>query len=183
MSRIGRAPISLPNNVEVTLGEGNLVTVKGPKGTLTQKLSEKMTLTQEGNVIHVTRPNDEKENRALHGLTRTLLNNMVVGVTEGYKKELDVNGVGYRVQKQGKNLVMNLGYSHQVIVPEIDGITIECPSANKIVILGSDKQKVGQFAAEVREKRPPEPYKGKGIRYTGEFVRHKEGKAGKGAKK
>lgn len=183
MSRIGRAPISLPNNVEVTLGEGNLVTVKGPKGTLTQKLSEKMTLTQEGNVIHVTRPNDEKENRALHGLTRTLLNNMVVGVTEGYKKELDVNGVGYRVQKQGKNLVMNLGYSHQVIVPEVDGITIECPSANKIVILGPDKQKVGQFAAEVREKRPPEPYKGKGIRYTGEFVRHKEGKAGKGAKK
>lgn len=183
MSRIGRAPISLPNNVEVTLGEGNLVTVKGPKGTLTQKLSEKMTLTQEGNVIHVTRPSDEKENRALHGLTRTLLNNMVVGVTEGYKKELDVNGVGYRVQKQGKNLVMNLGYSHQVIVPEVDGITIECPSANKIVILGPDKQKVGQFAAEVREKRPPEPYKGKGIRYTGEFVRHKEGKAGKGAKK
>lgn len=183
MSRIGRMPISLPSNVEVTVGEGNLVTVKGPKGTLTQKLSEKMTLTREDNVIHVTRPNDEKENRALHGLTRTLLNNMVVGVTEGYKKELDVNGVGYRVQKQGKNLVMNLGYSHQVIVPEIDGITIECPSANKIVILGSDKQKVGQFAAEVREKRPPEPYKGKGIRYTGEFVRHKEGKAGKGAKK
>lgn len=183
MSRIGRMPISLPSNVEVTVGEGNLVTVKGPKGTLTQKLSEKMTLTREDNVIHVTRPNDEKENRALHGLTRTLLNNMVVGVTEGYKKELDVNGVGYRVQKQGKNLVMNLGYSHQVIVPEVDGITIECPSANKIVILGPDKQKVGQFAAEVREKRPPEPYKGKGIRYTGEFVRHKEGKAGKGAKK
>lgn len=132
MSRIGRAPISLPNNVEVTLGEGNLVTVKGPKGTLTQKLSEKMTLTQEGNVIHVTRPNDEKENRALHGLTRTLLNNMVVGVTEGYKKELDVNGVGYRVAKEGKKLTMNIGYSHPVVMEETDGITIEVPSPNKI---------------------------------------------------
>ena len=163
MSRIGRAPISLPNNVEVTLGEGNLVTVKGPKGTLTQKLSEKMTLTQEGNVIHVTRPNDEKENRALHGLTRTLLNNMVVGVTEGYKKELDVNGVGYRVAKEGKKLNMNIGYSHPVVMEEIDGITIEVPSPNKIIINGIDKQKVGQFAAEVRGKRPPEPYKGKGI--------------------
>lgn len=178
MSRIGRAPISLPNNVEVTLGEGNLVTVKGPKGTLTQKLSEKMTLTQEGNVIHVTRPNDEKENRALHGLTRTLLNNMVVGVTEGYKKELDVNGVGYRVAKEGTNLVMNLGYSHQVIVPEIPGITIEVPGPNKIIIHGCDKQAVGQFAAEVREKRPPEPYKGKGIKYTDEVIRRKEGKTG-----
>ena len=178
MSRIGRAPISLPNNVEVTLGEGNLVTVKGPKGTLTQKLSEKMTLTQEGNVIHVTRPNDEKENRALHGLTRTLLNNMVVGVTEGYKKELDVNGVGYRVAKEGTNLVMNLGYSHQVIVPEIPGITIEVPGPNKIIIHGCDKQAVGQFAAEVREKRPPEPYKGKGIKYTDEVIRRKVGKTG-----
>ena len=183
MSRIGRMPISLPSNVEVTVGEGNLVTVKGPKGTLTQKLSEKMTLTREDNVIHVTRPNDEKENRALHGLTRTLLNNMVVGVTEGYKKELDVNGVGYRVQKDGKKLVMNLGYSHQVTMDEPEGITIDVPAPNKIVINGCDKQMVGQFAAEVREKRPPEPYKGKGIRYTGEFVRHKEGKAGKGAKK
>ena len=178
MSRIGRAPISLPNNVEVTLGEGNLVTVKGPKGTLTQKLSEKMTLTQEGNVIHVTRPNDEKENRALHGLTRTLLNNMVVGVTEGYKKELDVNGVGYRVAKEGNKLVMNLGFSHQVIMEEIEGITIEVPGPNKIVIHGCDKQKVGQFAAEVREKRPPEPYKGKGIKYTDEVIRRKAGKTG-----
>ena len=178
MSRIGRAPISLPNNVEVTLGEGNLVTVKGPKGTLTQKLSEKMTLTQEGNVIHVTRPNDEKENRALHGLTRTLLNNMVVGVTEGYKKELDVNGVGYRVAKEGTNLVMNLGFSHQVIVPEIPGITVEVPGPNKIIIHGCDKQAVGQFAAEVREKRPPEPYKGKGIKYTDEVIRRKVGKTG-----
>ena len=178
MSRIGRAPISLPNNVEVTLGEGNLVTVKGPKGTLTQKLSEKMTLTQEGNVIHVTRPNDEKENRALHGLTRTLLNNMVVGVTEGYKKELDVNGVGYRVAKEGKKLTMNIGYSHPVVMEETDGITIEVPSPNKIIISGCDKQQVGQFAAEVREKRPPEPYKGKGIKYTDEVIRRKAGKTG-----
>lgn len=182
MSRIGRAPISLPNNVEVTLGEGNLVTVKGPKGTLTQKLSEKMTLTQEGNVIHVTRPNDEKENRALHGLTRTLLNNMVVGVTEGYKKELDVNGVGYRVAKEGKKLTMNIGYSHPVVMEETDGITIEVPSPNKIIISGTDKQKVGQFAAEIREKRPPEPYKGKGIKYVDEVIIRKEGKAGKGKK-
>ena len=178
MSRIGRMPISLPSNVEVTVGEGNLVTVKGPKGTLTQKLSEKMTLTREDNVIHVTRPNDEKENRALHGLTRTLLNNMVVGVTEGYKKELDVNGVGYRVAKEGKKLNMNIGFSHPVIVEEIDGITIDVPSPNKIVISGTDKQKVGQFAAEVRGKRPPEPYKGKGIKYTDEVIRRKEGKTG-----
>ena len=155
MSRIGRMPISLPSNVEVTLGEGNLVTVKGPKGTLTQKLSDKMTITKEENVIHVTRPNDAKENRALHGLTRTLLNNMVIGVTEGYKKELDVNGVGYRVAKEGKKLNMNIGYSHPVIVEEIDGITIDVPSPNKIVISGTDKQKVCQFAAEVRGKRPP----------------------------
>lgn len=178
MSRIGRMPISLPSNVEVTLGEGNLVTVKGPKGTLTQKLSDKMTITKEENVIHVTRPNDAKENRALHGLTRTLLNNMVVGVTEGYKKELDVNGVGYRVAKEGNKLVMNLGYSHQVVVEEIPGIEIEVPGPNKIIIHGCDKQQVGQFAAEVREKRPPEPYKGKGIKYTDEVIRRKAGKTG-----
>ena len=182
MSRIGRKPINIPAGVNVK-DDGNVITVKGPKATLTQQFHPNMTVAVEGNEILVTRPNDEKQNRSLHGLTRTLIHNMVIGVTEGFKKELDVNGVGYRVQKQGKNLVMNLGYSHQVIVPEVDGITIECPSANKIVILGPDKQKVGQFAAEVREKRPPEPYKGKGIRYTGEFVRHKEGKAGKGAKK
>jgi len=178
MSRIGKMPITLPAGVDVTLGEGNLVTVKGPKGTLTQKLSDKMTLTQEDNVIHVARPNDEKENRSLHGLTRSLLHNMVVGVTEGYKKELDVNGVGYRVAKDGKKLVMNIGYSHQVTVEEIDGITIDVPAPNKIVISGADKQKVGQFAAEVREKRPPEPYKGKGIKYTDEVIRRKEGKTG-----
>ena len=153
-------------------------TVKGPKGTLTQKLHPAMTLTQEGEVIHVTRPNDLKENRSLHGLTRTLLHNMIVGVTEGYSKELDVNGVGYRVAKEGNKLVMNLGFSHQVTMEEIDGIHIDVPNPNKIVISGCDKQKVGQYAAEVREKRPPEPYKGKGIKYTDEVIRRKEGKTG-----
>ena len=178
MSRIGKMPISIPNGVDVTLGEGNLVTVKGPKGTLSQKLSEKMAISNDNGTITITRPNDEKENRALHGLTRTLLNNMVVGVTEGYKKELDVNGVGYRVAKEGKKLTMNIGYSHPVVMEEIDGITIDVPSPNKIVISGIDKQKVGQFAAEVRGKRPPEPYKGKGIKYTDEVIRRKEGKTG-----
>ena len=178
MSRIGKMPISIPANVEVTLGEGNLVTVKGPKGTLTQQLSDKMTLTREDGVSHVTRPNDATENRALHGLTRTLLNNTVLGVTEGYKKELDVNGVGYRVAKEGKKLNMNIGYSHPVVMEEPEGITIEVPSPNKIIINGTDKQKVGQFAAEVRGKRPPEPYKGKGIKYTDEVIRRKEGKTG-----
>jgi large subunit ribosomal protein L6 len=182
MSRIGRKPINIPAGVTVSV-DGSVVSVKGPKGSLTQKVHPNMSISVEGDLIHVIRPNDEKENKSLHGLTRSLIHNMVLGVTEGFKKELDVNGVGYRVQKQGKNLVMNLGYSHQVTVPEVDGISIECPTANKIVILGPDKQQVGQFAAEVREKRPPEPYKGKGIRYTGEFVRRKEGKAGKGAKK
>ena len=178
MSRIGRMPVNVPAGVEVTIAEGNLVTVKGPKGTLTQQLSPVITLTQEGNVITLTRPNDEKENRALHGLTRALLNNMVVGVSEGFKKELEVNGVGYRVAKEENKLVMNIGYSHQVIMPEIPGITIECPSQNKIVISGPDKQIVGQFAAEVREKRPPEPYKGKGIKYVDEVIRRKVGKTG-----
>ena len=178
MSRIGRMPISIPAGVDVKIEAGNLVTVKGPKGTLTQQLHPAMTITQEGDVIHVTRPNDEKANRSLHGLTRTLLHNMIVGVTEGFKKELDVNGVGYRVAKEGNKLVMNLGFSHQVTVEEIEGITLEVPSANKILILGADKQKVGQFAAEVREKRPPEPYKGKGIKYTDEVIRRKEGKTG-----
>ncbi|MBR5791680.1 MAG: 50S ribosomal protein L6 [Ruminiclostridium sp.] len=178
MSRIGKMPISIPAGVEVTMGEGNLITVKGPKGTLTQKLSEKMTLTREDGVIVVTRPNDEKENRSLHGLTRTLLSNMVIGVTEGFKKELDVNGVGYRVAKEGNKLNMNIGFSHPVIMEEPEGITIEVPSPNKIIINGTDKQKVGQFAAEVRGKRPPEPYKGKGIKYTDEVIRRKEGKTG-----
>ena len=182
MSRIGRKPINIPTGVEVSV-DGNLVKVKGPKGSLEQKIHKNMSVSVENNIITVTRPDDEKLNKSLHGLTRSLINNMVIGVTEGYKKELEVTGVGYRVQKQGKNLVMNLGYSHQVTVPETDTITIECPTANKIVISGPDKQKVGQFAAEVREKRPPEPYKGKGIHYVGEHIRRKEGKAGKGAKK
>ena len=178
MSRIGRMPITVPAGVTVNVAEGNVVTVKGPKGELTRALSAEMTINQEGNVITVTRPSDEKAHRSLHGLTRTLLNNMIVGVTDGYKKELDVNGVGYRVAKDGKNLVMNLGYSHQVIVPEIEGITIEVPGPNKIIISGCDKQAVGQFAAEVREKRPPEPYKGKGIKYVDEVIRRKVGKTG-----
>ena len=182
MSRIGRKPINIPAGVEVKI-DGSVVTVKGPKGTLTQKFHPNMTITQEGNEILVTRPDDEKQNRSLHGLTRTLIHNMVVGVTEGYKKELDVLVVGYRVQKQGKDMIMNLGFSHNVVVSDTEDIKIECPTPNKIIISGPDKQKVGQFAAEVREKRPPEPYKGKGIRYTDEHVRRKEGKAGKGAKK
>ena len=178
MSRIGRAPIAIPAGVEIKVEDNNVVTVKGPKGTLTQQFNPNMTIAVEGAVITVSRPNDAKENRALHGLTRTLVNNMVVGVTEGYKKELDVNGVGYRVAKEGNKLVMNLGYSHQIIVEEKPGITIEVPGPNKIIINGCDKQQVGQFAAEVREKRPPEPYKGKGIKYVDEVIRRKVGKTG-----
>ena len=178
MSRIGRMPITVPAGVTVNVADGNVVTVKGPKGELTRALRAEMIIKQEGNTITVDRPSDDKLHRSLHGLTRTLLHNMVTGVTEGYKKELEVNGVGYRVAKEGKNLVMNLGFSHQVIVPEIEGITIDVPSPNKIVISGCDKQVVGQFAAEVREKRPPEPYKGKGIKYTDEVIRRKVGKTG-----
>jgi len=170
-------PIAIPAGVTVTL-DGNVITVKGAKETLTRELHPNMQIAVENNEIVVTRPNDEKQNRALHGLTRTLIHNMVVGVTEGFKKELDVNGVGYRVAKQGKDLVMNLGFSHQVVMSEIDGISIEVPNPNKIIISGPDKQKVGQFAAEVREKRPPEPYKGKGIKYVDEHIRRKEGKTG-----
>ncbi|MGI6181443.1 MAG: 50S ribosomal protein L6 [Agathobaculum sp.] len=177
MSRIGRMPIAIPAGVDVKL-DGHVITVKGAKETLTREIHPNMNVTVENGEILVTRPNDDKQNRALHGLTRSLIHNMVVGVTEGFKKELEVQGVGYRVQKQGKDLVMNLGYSHPVTMTEIDGITIECPSANKITISGPDKQKVGQFAAEIREKRPPEPYKGKGIRYANEYVRRKEGKTG-----
>ena len=178
MSRIGRQPISIPAGVTVTIEEGNVVTVKGPKGQLKQALRPEMIIKQEGTELTVARPSEDKLHRSLHGMTRSLLHNMVVGVTEGYKKELEVNGVGYRAAKEGKNLVMNLGYSHQVIVPEIDGITIEVPAPNKIVIQGCDKQAVGQFAAEVREKRPPEPYKGKGIKYANEVIRRKVGKTG-----
>jgi len=178
MSRIGRMPITVPAGVEVTLAEGNVVTVKGPKGTLTQTMHPDMTLSMEGNVIHVARPNDEKENRSLHGLTRTLINNMVIGVTTGFSKTLDINGVGYKAAKEGKQLVMNLGFSHNVTIDEIDGIEIEVPAANRIRINGIDKQKVGQFAAEVRGIKPPEPYKGKGIKYQNEVLRHKEGKTG-----
>lgn len=177
MSRIGRKPIVLPAGVEVKV-DGSVVTVKGPKGTLTQSVHPNMTVSVEGNEVHVTRPNDEKQNCALHGLTRTLVNNMVEGVSKGYSKELEINGVGYRAQKQGKQLVMNLGFSHQVIVDEIDGITIDVPTPNKVVVNGIDKQLVGQFAAEVRGKRPPEPYKGKGIKYVDEVIRRKEGKTG-----
>ena len=182
MSRIGRKPIAIPAGVEVTVDNG-LVTVKGPKGTLSQKINPIISVEVNGAEINVSRPNDEKESRSLHGLSRTLINNMVIGVTEGYKKELEVNGVGYRVQKQGDTLVMNLGYSHQVFVKEIPGITIEAPGPNQIIISGADKQLVGQFAAEVREKRPPEPYKGKGIKYSTEHIRRKEGKAGGKGKK
>ena len=181
MSRIGRKPITVPAGVDVKI-DGSTVTVKGPKGTLTNTFSKEISIKQEGTEIIVERPSESKTHKSLHGLTRTLINNMVEGVTNGYAKSLDIEGVGYRAQKQGKNLVMNLGYSHQVIVPETDGITIDVPAPNKIVINGIDKQKVGQFAAEVREKRPPEPYKGKGIRYTGERIIRKEGKAGKGKK-
>ncbi|MBR6522893.1 MAG: 50S ribosomal protein L6 [Oscillospiraceae bacterium] len=179
MSRIGRTPITVPAGVEITVSEANLVTVKGPKGSLTKNLHPAMIIKVDGGVATVERPNDEKENRSLHGLTRTLLANMVEGVTNGFKKELEVNGVGYRVQKQGNQLIMNIGYSHQVIIDEVDGITIDAPDANKIVINGIDKQKVGQFAADVRKKRPPEPYKGKGIKYADEVIRRKEGKTGK----
>ncbi len=182
MSRIGRKPVAIPAGVEVKV-DGSVVTVKGPKGQLTNTFNAAMAIAVEGNEVVVTRPSDNKEHRSLHGLTRTLIANMIQGVNEGFKKELQVNGVGYRVQKQGTNLVMNLGYSHQVIMPEIDGITIEVPGPNSIIISGPDKQKVGQFAAEVREKRPPEPYKGKGIKYIDEHIRRKEGKAAKGSKK
>ena len=178
MSRIGRMPITVPAGVEVSIAAGNVVTVKGPKGTLVQNLHPEMILEQEGNIINVKRPSDDKTHCALHGMTRALLHNMVVGVSEGFKKELEINGVGYRAEKKGNELVMNLGYSHQVIVPEIEGITIEGPAPNKVVIRGADKQKVGQFAAEVREKRPPEPYKGKGIKYVDEVIRRKVGKTG-----
>ncbi len=181
MSRIGKKPITVPAGVDVKI-DGATVTVKGPKGTLTNTFNADMIIKLEGTEIIVERPSENKMHKSLHGLTRTLLNNMVEGVTNGYKKTLEIEGIGYRAAKQGKDLVMNLGYSHQVIIPEIDGITIEVPNATTIVVNGIDKQVVGQVAAEIREKRPPEPYKGKGIRYQGERIIRKEGKAGKGKK-
>lgn len=179
MSRIGRKPVQIPQGVEVKL-DGNHITVKGPKGTLERTLHEDMIIKMENNEIIVERPSEDKEHRSLHGLTRTLIANMIEGVTEGFKKTLEVNGVGYRAAKQGKDLVLNLGFSHQVIVSEIEGISIEVQNQNTVIISGPDKQAVGQFAAEIREKRPPEPYKGKGIKYDYEVIRRKEGKAGKG---
>ncbi len=181
MSRIGKKPITVPAGVDVKI-DGNTVTVKGPKGTLTNTFNADMIIKLEGTEIIVDRPTENKTHRSLHGLTRTLIANMVEGVTNGYKKTLEIEGIGYRAAKQGKDLVMNLGYSHQVVVPEIDGITIEVPNNTTIVVNGIDKQVVGQVAAEIREKRPPEPYKGKGIRYQGERIIRKEGKAGKGKK-
>jgi len=182
MSRIGKKPITIPAGVDVKI-DGNNITVKGAKGELNYTFNSDITVKVEGSEINVTRPDDAKEHRAMHGLTRTLISNMVVGVTEGYSKTLEINGVGYRAQKQGKDLVMNLGYSHQVIIPEVDGIKIEVPGPNQVIVSGADKQLVGQFAADIRKKRPPEPYKGKGIKYAGEYIRRKEGKAAKGAKK
>ena len=181
MSRIGRMPITVPAGVEVKVAD-NLVTVKGPKGELSRQFSKELGIELDNGVITVTRPSDDKKHRSLHGLTRTLIHNMIEGVVNGYTKTLEIDGVGYRAAKQGTNLVMNLGFSHQVIVPETDDIKIDVPQPNQIIIKGIDKQKVGQFAAEVREKRLPEPYKGKGIHYLGERIIRKEGKAGKGKK-
>ena len=178
MSRIGRAPITVPAGVEVKVDENNHITVKGPKGTLERDLVPQMNIEVAEGVIRVTRPDDSKENRSLHGLTRTLVDNMVVGVTQGFEKKLEINGVGYRASKEGKDLVLNIGFSHPVIMSETDDIQVEVPDANHVIVKGIDKQKVGQFAAEVRGKRPPEPYKGKGIKYDYEVVRRKEGKTG-----
>ena len=178
MSRIGNKPITIPEGVEVTLNE-NTITVKGPKGTLTKELHQNMSVVLENNVITVSRPDDEPANRSLHGLTRTLINNMIIGVTSGYKRELQINGVGYRVAKQGNNLNLTLGYSHPVVFEAPAGITFDVPNPNSITVRGIDKELVGQTAAVIRTKRPPEVYRGKGIKYVEEVIRRKEGKAGK----
>jgi len=182
MSRIGRMPVVIPAGVEVNIN-GQVVTVKGPKGTLTQSFHRNMMLESDGKTMLVKRPDDEKENRALHGLTRALLNNMVVGASTGFNKSLDIVGVGYRAQKLGKKLVLTLGYSHPVEMEEPLGITFEVPAQDKVIVRGADKQLVGEIAAQIRDKRPPEPYKGKGVRYTGEVVLRKEGKTGGMGKK
>lgn len=179
MSRIGKLPINIPGGVTITVADDNTVTVKGPMGELTAKMPAAMQISQEDDVLHVTRPSDNKEHRALHGLTRSLLNNMVVGVTKGFEKRLEIVGVGYRAQMQGTTLVLNLGYSHPVEFPAPEGIAFTVPAPTKVVVAGIDKQQVGQVAADIRAKRSPEPYKGKGIRYEGEVVRRKEGKTGK----
>ena len=178
MSRIGRMPITVPAGVDVKIGDANAISVKGPKGTLQRNLHKDMAIKVEGNVITVERPSEAKEHKALHGLTRTLLNNMIIGVTDGFKKELQINGVGYRAALQGKKLVLSLGYSHQIDVEPVENITFEVPNPNTIIVSGIDNQVVGQIAAEIREKRPPEPYKGKGIKYADEYIRRKEGKTG-----
>jgi len=178
MSRIGRTPIAIPAGVEISVSESNVVTVKGPKGTLERAVSPEISVSVDGSFINVLRSSDMPRHRSLHGLTRSLVNNMVIGVTDGFKKELDISGVGFRAIKEGKKLVMNLGFSHQVIISETDSISIDVPAPNKVIISGIDKQEVGQFAADIRKKRPPEPYKGKGIKYSYEVVRRKEGKTG-----
>ena len=179
MSRIGREPITVPAGVEVSVGAENLVTVKGALGTLTEKMPAAMTITVDAGVLTVTRPNDDKEMRALHGLTRALLNNMVVGVTQGFQKKLEINGVGYRAEKSGTKLTMKLGYSHDVIFEEGDSVTFEVPDANTVIVKSPSKQKCGEIAAQIRKKRPPEPYLGKGVKYDTERIRRKAGKAGK----
>jgi len=179
MSRIGKLPVSILSGVTITVGDDNTVTVKGPKGQLTQKISSEMILEQENGVLTVKRPSDDKRHRALHGLSRTLINNMVVGVSAGFTKNLEIVGVGYRAQKQGNKLILNVGYSHPVEFEEPKGITFEVPTPNKISVTGIDKQQVGQIAANIRAVREPEPYKGKGIKYDYEVVRRKEGKTGK----